>query len=283
MRRLQVRGWGQGWAWVRLGPGCRCGGHARAGLGTPRQAPLAGASLPPLHSRGRSAVRCSLVQVGCERQLRGRLRRRVPHDGAASLCSALPCCPGGVRAPEACGSQGCLSLCCLLFLSSPQVECEHQLEMERDRVGELARLRQAAEERLAGSEAKVLALEQAFAAYREQVRGVCACVRRSEGRTGPEGATGVPGEGVCCRLQRAGVLRGGQNRGRKGGCAAATAEVRGVTGAATPAAGLETQSRSRTACLGGVPVRRGFPCWGRRLGRFRALGRCGAVRARPAK
>ncbi|KAL6757254.1 hypothetical protein V8C86DRAFT_2629461 [Haematococcus lacustris] len=51
-----------------------------------------------------------------------------------------------------------------------QVECEHQLEMERDRLAEAVRQRAVLEERLAMSETRGAALEQAFAGYRDAMR-----------------------------------------------------------------------------------------------------------------
>lgn len=47
-----------------------------------------------------------------------------------------------------------------------QVECEHQLSIERDRVAEAVRQRAAAEERVAGAEARAAGAEAAFAEYR---------------------------------------------------------------------------------------------------------------------
>jgi hypothetical protein len=49
-----------------------------------------------------------------------------------------------------------LCLTCLLL----QVECEHQLEIERDRNQELARLRALTEERLGAAEARATETEQ---------------------------------------------------------------------------------------------------------------------------
>ncbi|GAX73423.1 hypothetical protein CEUSTIGMA_g875.t1 [Chlamydomonas eustigma] len=48
-----------------------------------------------------------------------------------------------------------------------QVECEHQLEIERDRSSELVRQKQTLADRLAVSESRFASLEQAFTAFRE--------------------------------------------------------------------------------------------------------------------
>jgi hypothetical protein len=47
-----------------------------------------------------------------------------------------------------------------------QVECEHQLSIERDRCAEAGRQRAAAEERVVAAEARAAALEAAFADFR---------------------------------------------------------------------------------------------------------------------
>ncbi|GMH41711.1 hypothetical protein BSKO_09621 [Bryopsis sp. KO-2023] len=49
-----------------------------------------------------------------------------------------------------------------------QVECEHQLTIERDRNAELGRLKQSAEERLSIAESRSISLEKNFAEYRHR-------------------------------------------------------------------------------------------------------------------
>eukprot|EP00798_Chlamydomonas_sp_ICE-L_P005676 gene5676-3536_t len=61
-----------------------------------------------------------------------------------------------------------------------QVECEHQLEIERDRSAEVLRQRSALEERLAVMEARYASLEQAFSRYREMQRNTSEAVLQRE-------------------------------------------------------------------------------------------------------
>lgn len=51
-----------------------------------------------------------------------------------------------------------------------QVECEHQLSLERDRTAAVARQRDAAEARLLAAEARAAAMEAQFAEYRAAQR-----------------------------------------------------------------------------------------------------------------
>lgn len=58
----------------------------------------------------------------------------------------------------------------LVLLKPAQVECEHQLSLERDRTAAVARQRDAAEARLLAAEARAAAMESQFMEYRAAQR-----------------------------------------------------------------------------------------------------------------